>query len=174
MSQTNLQAESVTEGTDTEMDAANTTWGAAVDEIKARDSIDCNPVTSKSQLAFSNPKFSKIDDTSHFLNESASEADIHHELSAVSTPISTIKDASNTSITAHTSDSFDIAVKSNQKKRKIRDSPTYTFSSDSFVSVNSSILDDTVVKACGPVPGLKEIYKVTHDTFDLLQNNILN
>ena len=93
---------------------------------------------------------------------------MHHELSAVSSPIVAIKADSNSSITSRTSNSFDITCNSKQKKRKIRESPTGTFSTDSFISVNSSILDDTVIKPCGPNQGLNDILKISTDTFNLV------
>ena len=64
MSQTDLP-QTLSEGTNTEMDAATESWGAAVEELEVGNPIDGSPIKSSSQISFRNPKlskFSKIDD----------------------------------------------------------------------------------------------------------------
>ena len=129
------------------MQQARASWSETVDEMQVSTSPP-NPPLSKSQTDFSSPKitkFLKIDDTAHFLNSSASEADIQNEFSAVSSPITAIVDYSNVHITASSSPSLDSVRSTSQKKRKVRESPTPTRSTDTFVSIESSIFDHTLI-----------------------------
>ena len=131
------------DASDNGMQQARSSWSETVDEMQVSTSPTPSPALSKSQTDFTSlkiSKFSKIDDSSHFLNSSASEAAIQNEFAAVSSPITAIKDFSNAPITATTSQSLG-SMSTSSKKRKVRDSPTLTRSTDTFVSVESSIFD---------------------------------
>ena len=171
MSQTSLHSFDSEPKDKANMQRAQDSWAETVEDMSVSTNI-LVATNSKSQIDFNSPKlskFGKIDDSAHFLNSSVSETDINAELAAISSPILPLANISQLNSNVILSPSVESVNSTAQKKRKLAASPTITRSTDTFVSVESSIFDHTFVNTCGPqAPGLRDVYDVSINTFELV------
>ena len=152
MSQTSLHSFESEPKEESSMQRAQGTWAETVEDMSVSTNITV-ATNSKSELDFNSPKFSKfgkIDDSAHFLNSSVSETDINAVLAAISSPILPLANIGQLNSNVILSPSVESVNSTAQKKRKLAVSPTITRSTDTFVSVESSIFDHTFVNTCGP------------------------